>query len=263
MKNKYTVSEVRQTYYQKKTDLNILHKLVRPLSFYLAVPFLNHGISANQVTYLAFILGVISLIFFSVGLWWTSLLATFLFLTNVLLDHVDGNICRVMNSASYYGKFLDGAKDKLLASFVPFAGCIGIVMQNHQLLGLNPLLILILGGIAGILSLFNGLVAARSGNIKKRIVLERQVPNLPSQNYSWKIIGFIRNCIKTFTMNYFIGGMIIFSLLNAFQWYVLLLACLFIIRDILSILIIFRMAANTLNIHRTSNKDRNFLNHNA
>ena len=86
--------------------------VVRPLSFYVAVPFLRRGWSPNEVTGLSAVPAFAALACF----FWGSALAVAagaaLFFLYLLLDLTDGNIARFRDQASYLGKFLDGSKDK-------------------------------------------------------------------------------------------------------------------------------------------------------
>jgi phosphatidylglycerophosphate synthase len=81
-----------------------------PPAWIITVAVLRLGVSPNAVTALraGLVLVACALIvspFLGAGL--------ALFLFAVVLDHVDGNLCRLQDRATYFGKFLDGLADML------------------------------------------------------------------------------------------------------------------------------------------------------
>lgn len=62
IRNKYTVSKSTVD-----KDSPILYYLLRPLSYYLTVPCLKLGLSANQVTFVGILLGVAGWILLGMG----------------------------------------------------------------------------------------------------------------------------------------------------------------------------------------------------
>ncbi len=100
-------------------------------------------ISANQITFLALIMGLISAgIYFWGGN--TALIwgAIFLYLKS-FLDNVDGNLARVREEESRLGRFLDSFSDFVVAVLVYAA-----VTWNLSLLSLQPGYYWALGGMA-------------------------------------------------------------------------------------------------------------------
>ncbi len=96
----------------------------------LAWPFtwllLKYKITGNQVTLirLCFFLFAIFLVFFS----YNYLGYLFLYLS-LIFDYVDGQICRVTNTSSYFGKFFDGAVDTIFE--VTFPIIIALSVYNY------------------------------------------------------------------------------------------------------------------------------------
>jgi len=77
----------------------------RKLGFYAAPIFLWMNISANTITTLGLILGILA----SALIWNQSIIFGILvYFIVVLLDHVDGTIARVKKEATFYGRFIDG-----------------------------------------------------------------------------------------------------------------------------------------------------------
>jgi phosphatidylglycerophosphate synthase len=68
--------------------------VARPVSFYIAYVFLNLGISANQVTVIAVIVGLLGCILLASGLYWWAIIGGVLVNLWLVLDCVDGEIAR-------------------------------------------------------------------------------------------------------------------------------------------------------------------------
>jgi phosphatidylglycerophosphate synthase len=90
-----------------------------PLSRYVEVPaawpltwlLLRAGCGPNAVTAMRLGMGLLALPLIAqpqLYLHWFGLIA---FAVSLVLDQVDGQICRVKNQASYFGKFFDGVAD--------------------------------------------------------------------------------------------------------------------------------------------------------
>ena len=80
-------------------------------SMTLANFFIRHGISANKITLLSLLFGVLGSFFFypqNVGL---NLLGILIEYFAVVLDCTDGPVARLTNTSSQIGRFLDGAVD--------------------------------------------------------------------------------------------------------------------------------------------------------
>lgn len=103
----------------------VMERVIRPISFLFTPLFIRSGATANQVTSLAGVVGTTAVVSVAIGdtLMWA--IGASLFLIYILLDAIDGNVARIRNSASYYGKFLDGAVDTFVITAVPFAAGIG------------------------------------------------------------------------------------------------------------------------------------------
>jgi hypothetical protein len=81
--------------------------LARPVSFYCAAAFLRLGATANQVTWLSFVVLVFGCLLLGLGGHGAALLGAGLLNVWLVLDCVDGTIARFHNSQSLYGAFLD------------------------------------------------------------------------------------------------------------------------------------------------------------
>lgn len=95
-------------------------KYVQPAIKYIADIFIKWGFTANQVTLIAFILGLAAVFFVCLG---NSILAiTFLWISG-FLDAVDGTVAREKNESSPWGTILDITFDRVIevAMIIAFA----------------------------------------------------------------------------------------------------------------------------------------------
>lgn len=103
----------------------------QPLADLLTPCFANAGWSASGVTHLRGGVSVIVLLAipFFVSPYTSPIVAVILIIL-IVLDYVDGNLARVNDQASYYGKYLDGYYDFFLPSFLlPSIGCL-LTLRN-------------------------------------------------------------------------------------------------------------------------------------
>ena len=107
--------------------------VVRPISILFTWVFVRTPISANQVTILQEILGVIGAILFGFGKF--VLGAVFLQL-GYILDCSDGEVARWKNQQSESGKFLDLIGHMIVIPFYYFGLGLGIFMETGQILTL-------------------------------------------------------------------------------------------------------------------------------
>lgn len=116
---KYSLSDVRNSIIPGSDKYWVFRFIIRPLSNYVTVPFLNLGFSANQVSFFRLFLVFLSFLIIIIPGYNAQLIAVTIICFSIILDCVDGNICRVKNSASFFGKFVDGIVDGIFVSFFP------------------------------------------------------------------------------------------------------------------------------------------------
>jgi len=94
----------------------------RPLGDLMTPAFSAAGFNANQVTTLRALIAFGGLGLFLVpGFVWGPVCAAMVFYFCFILDCVDGNIARLQNDASYWGKFMDGIADFIFVQGAPLA----------------------------------------------------------------------------------------------------------------------------------------------
>jgi len=166
--NKYTVAHIKSFYTdeKKKTDskLPFFHrKIVRPISFYLTIPFLYLGFSANQVTFLSLIFAIAGNISFAIGSFDSMRIGVLLILIAIELDFVDGNLARYHQNANQYGSFLDGTFGFLMYALLPLCLGVGISLNNGSMnnFGISGYSAIIIGALLTVSYMFTNYIQWR------------------------------------------------------------------------------------------------------
>lgn len=105
-------------------DRHLTRQFSMPLTWLLA----RTPLTPNQVTFLSFVVGVVSLYFFSLAGYANKLLASLLFLISTVIDCCDGEIARLKFQQSRLGGILDMAFDTVIHTFLML--CIGIGLKQ-------------------------------------------------------------------------------------------------------------------------------------
>lgn len=151
---KVSVDQIRSSYRpaEKAEDdsLWLVRHVVRPISFYLSWIFVRLDMSANAVTTLSLVIGLIGCYLLALGPG-PDLVGCMLLLVWLVLDHVDGNLARFYRTQSKFGDFLDTTSCyTLLAAFPLCAGIGAHIGTGQDTLSIWPVVV---GGIASILNL--------------------------------------------------------------------------------------------------------------
>src|SRR3990167_6898128 len=126
MRPTYALREIKYSFNHCADAQPFLYRyVIRPVSFFVTYGVLKVRMTANQATLIGLLFGMAGVFLFFKGVqpyvaWgvvWYALARVF--------DFVDGNIARVTNSASYWGKFVDGIVDASVETFLPLSLVIG------------------------------------------------------------------------------------------------------------------------------------------
>jgi phosphatidylglycerophosphate synthase len=125
------LKQLREQYTPDKISVDkenpVLYYVLRPLSFYLTIPCIKMGLSANQVTFIGMGIGVAGCLMLGIGAYWSMIVGAALLILNDVCDVVDGNVARYNKSSSTYGGYLDDViSGEVIPAIVPFAVGIGI-----------------------------------------------------------------------------------------------------------------------------------------
>jgi len=134
----------------------IYYHVCRPVSFYLTVPFLRAGLTANHVTAVRIVLAVAALALLMVGSHRAVIVGSVLYLLNWFLDFVDGNIAR-LEGPTEFGGFVDAVSDGLVKVLIPLAISVGLFVRPDQILAglstaIDPAFVLVFGAVTAMAS---------------------------------------------------------------------------------------------------------------
>lgn len=137
------------------------HYFARKIAFLITSIFLKLKISANQISILAIITGIIAAILIMVGDFWVVLLGAILMQIWLILDKTDGIIARYRKTTSKFGEFLEEFSGAIIATL--FFSSIGAAAS--KLPGflpfspqLPPYLLIILGILTSLFVIFRHLI---------------------------------------------------------------------------------------------------------
>lgn len=113
----YSLRQIRDSHFPKRDydkQFPVSFFVVRPLSFYTTYLLLRVTHSPSRVAYFGLAIGLVAcgafLVIPELSLW-PGLLILVLY---ILFDASDGNIARVTNNVTYYGRFLDGVVGEII-----------------------------------------------------------------------------------------------------------------------------------------------------
>lgn len=131
-----TAADVRRSFANRGNDQFTVTYFARIIANVLTPRFYNAGWTANRVTALRTGLAVVALALLVVPLTAAHMAAAVGFYLVCVLDCVDGNLSRLRDSASYWGKFADGLSDALFVLFAALATGIGLALGAGDLTAL-------------------------------------------------------------------------------------------------------------------------------
>ena len=105
--------------------------VLRPVSFWVAAVFAFFKISANAVTWLSLVIGLIGFLLFLRGDHLSQIIASLLIFIWAILDCVDGNLARYYKTQSIFGDFLDSLVCYITFAFLPIS--IAYSINNNNL----------------------------------------------------------------------------------------------------------------------------------
>mgnify|MGYP006104976153 CR=1 FL=1 len=186
--NSYTLSQIKESFNQAADGTSLITQyFLRPISFYVTYVLLKFKLSANQVTILSLFLGLCGMTCFITGERFLFSLGVIFYLLSLILDFADGNIARTTDTATYYGKFLDGAVNGVIEVNLPISIAIGFYLAGHGgdlslFIGISTAIVLALAAfLLNRLSFFNRLVDmdVREGKIESPEILQRNENSNP------------------------------------------------------------------------------------
>ena len=107
--------------------------LIRPISFWIAALFALFNVSANSVTWLSLVFGLLGFFTFFIGGHESQIIASIFILIWLILDHVDGNLARYYKTQSLFGDFLDSLVCYIVFALIPISIAYSVSNNIHKL----------------------------------------------------------------------------------------------------------------------------------
>lgn len=125
---------VRETYAINRCmtrTLSTVYEYVFLWSSMFTTPiFIKLGMSANNVTFFMLLTGIAAAIFVAQGSVFTVSVGTALYLFAQVLDASDGNVARMTNTSSFFGRFIDGVVDIVMLLVLQISYAIVLFSQH-------------------------------------------------------------------------------------------------------------------------------------
>ena len=149
---------------KKTSDGPVSRHLNRPISIRISKYLLKKRITPNQITFFAFILSVIGVLFFFLGGYVNLLIGGILAQISSIIDGCDGEIARLKFQTSEFGGWYDAVLDRYADAFLLFG------LTYYAYFPGENLLYLLMGFLAIIGSFMNSYTADKyDGLMKKKL----------------------------------------------------------------------------------------------
>ncbi len=251
------ISDVRRSQRLDGVTLPLIFNYItRPTAWPFTVAFARLGFGPNGATAFRILVTLLAFAAFLVPNPISFWVGCGLFYFALVLDHVDGQLARLQDRASYFGKFFDGLIDSLAE--VPFPFILGMAVWQ-QGAGPNILVVAAVGALAialsQILFLRVGLTRKDTDQANARDAIATPVPHpvLSRRMDRWSgILSVIDNTIPALAWDVRYGGFAIALLSDGIEAYLYIYAAWHLLQLVLLLPSrIFRMYAET-DIHRRS-----------
>jgi phosphatidylglycerophosphate synthase len=176
--------------------------LNRKLSPWFSRWFVRMPLTPNQVTLIAWVIGLLAALCFAHGSWVSGVLGALLLQWSSVIDCCDGEVARLKFLESTSGYYLDITCDNI----VHVAVFVGIAWSGYQELGQTH--VLLLGGLAafGTLMGFITVLATRHGRARQAsAALDRLIDALTNRDFSLMLVL----CALTETLQWFLWALAI------------------------------------------------------
>lgn len=141
---KYTLADVREVGY-KKRDAWWTVLLVDPIAARLIVPIANYTrLTPNQISIIAFFLGLGAAYSFYVGSYTALLIGALLYHFSFILDCIDGKIARLKGTGTIFGMWLDYTLDRVRVAICAVALLYGQFVRTEEMFYLYLILLVVL-----------------------------------------------------------------------------------------------------------------------
>ena len=135
------IEELKKVNQHQITNLYSLETVFKTLSIYVTPIFVFLRCSANITTLIALIVGLSASVFHVIFGYQIYHICFLLYFLSVIIDYCDGNIARLTNTPSFFGRFIDGLFDIIVIGFFQISLLYTVI--NHSEIYTVDLLVLI------------------------------------------------------------------------------------------------------------------------
>jgi len=118
---------------QKDTGIPASEILQRKISIYFTKIFIYINITANLVTLISLVVGILSGIFFIFGYDWSMLIGSILLFFHIIFDNCDGEVARYRGNSSISGSYIDRANHMVISPYIFAAICFGLYFNFNDI----------------------------------------------------------------------------------------------------------------------------------
>lgn len=204
---------------RKPTDGIVSRNFNRYISLFISARLVKTPLTANQVTFLVTIVGLLSGYYASRGGYWTYLLGAFLFKWASILDGVDGEMSKLRLTDSKLGQWLDTLGDNL--TYVVFIIGTAIGVSRRPELHVSPYVsYAAIGGLCALLvTMFTILLT--STNSGSLLAIQADFTTGERKSFFAKLWGKIYFVIKR---DFFASLFLVLAVFNMPHWILFLIA---------------------------------------
>lgn len=204
---------------RKKERMNIWVALVvRPLSVLLTIPLINTRARPSDITILSIIFSIVGFILFIFGYdnLTMKIVGWLCFFVWAILDGVDGNLARCQHTSSALGELWDSVGGYAAMVLIYLSAGIAAFYDKNLMAFCEDYLLILLGGICAVASIFPRLIMHKKNNILPEKMTNSGLNHKESFNTKEMVVmnfisvsGFMQviflACILTHTLNLFIS----------------------------------------------------------
>jgi len=203
---------------RKKTDGFISRNFNRYISLFISSYLIKTPITANQITFIVLLIGLLSGYLASLGGYTSFLIAAILFELTSILDGVDGEISKLRFTASKFGQWFDTIGDNVTYVVFIIGTGVGLYRMDYEYINiLGPIAFFGIGMLIFVM-FFYILKFSNSGSF---LALQKQFRDKKNVSFISKIFLKLYFVIKR---DFFATFFLLLAILGKPQWILFLIA---------------------------------------
>ena len=223
---------------RKKERMNIWVALViRPLSVLLTIPLINTRVRPSDITVLSIIFSIVGFVLFIFGYdnLTMKIAGWFCFFVWAILDGVDGNLARCQHTTSALGELWDSVGGYAAMVLIYLSAGIAAFYDKNLVVFCDDYLLILLGGICAVASIFPRLIMHKKNNILPEKMTDDGL-NYKERYNTKQIIVMNFISVSGFMQVFFLSSILTHTL----NLFILLYCCINIIVMLLSLRILMK-----------------------